>query len=162
LKEASAFVRTYTCLPVWTPPWGPRLGLQAVIGVDPHTYVLTAVALDARGGVLGRLLGRWSGGASGAGVRALRAWAAAQAPGAAWTIEGSNRLGRRLAVLVAADGSDVRDVLSARPARPVQAGGRPSGARRAPPRVLPRGPSRTDFSRPIAVPRGRAVREWGR
>jgi transposase len=86
--------------------------MQAVIGVDPHKYVLTAVALDARGGVLGR----WSGDASGAGFSALRAWAAAQAPGAVWAIEGSNRLGRRLAVLVAADGTDVRDVCPTRTA----------------------------------------------
>ena len=80
--------------------------MQTVIGVDPHKYVLTAGALDARGGVLGR----WSGDASGPGFRALRAWAATLAPGAAWAIEGSNRLGRRLAVLVAGDGADVRDV----------------------------------------------------
>jgi hypothetical protein len=86
--------------------------MEAVIGVDPHKYVLTAVALDARGGVLGR----WSGEASSSGPRALRAWAAARAPGAVWAIEGSNRLGRRLAVLVAADGADVRDVCPTRTA----------------------------------------------
>jgi hypothetical protein len=86
--------------------------MQAVIGVDPHKYVLTAVALDARGGVLGR----WSGDASGAGFSALRAWAATRAPGAVWAIEGSNRLGRRLAVLVAADGTDARDVCPTRTA----------------------------------------------
>jgi transposase len=86
--------------------------MEAVIGVDPHKYVLTAVALDARGGVLGR----WSGEASSAAFRALRGWAAAQAPGAVWAIEGSNRLGRRLAVLVAADGTDVRDVCPTRTA----------------------------------------------
>jgi transposase len=86
--------------------------MQAVIGVDPHKYVLTAVALDARGAVLGR----WSGDASSRGFGALRAWAAARAPGAVWAIEGSNRLGRRLAVLVAADGTDVRDVCPTRTA----------------------------------------------
>ena len=52
--------------------------MPAVIGVDPHKYVLTAVALDARGGVLGR----WSGEASSRGFGALRAWAAERAPGA--------------------------------------------------------------------------------
>jgi transposase len=89
--------------------------MQAVIGVDPHKYVLTAVALDGRGGVLGR----WSGGASGQGfraLRALRAWGTERAPGAVWAIEGSNRLGRRLAVLLAADGIDVRDVCPTRTA----------------------------------------------
>jgi transposase len=86
--------------------------MQAVIGVDSHRYVLTAVALDARGGVLGR----WSGDASGPGFRALRAWAAPLAPGAVRAIEGSNRLGRRLAVLVAGDGAAVRDVCPTRTA----------------------------------------------
>jgi transposase len=86
--------------------------MEADIGVDPHKYVLTAVALDARGGVLGR----WSGEASSQGFRALRAWAAERAPGATWAIEGSNRLGRRLAMLVAADGTDVRDVCPTRTA----------------------------------------------
>ena len=86
--------------------------MPAVIGVDPHKYVLTAVALDARGGVLGR----WSGEASSAGFGALRAWAAERAPGAQWAIEGSSRLGRRLALLVAADGTDVRDVCPTRTA----------------------------------------------
>jgi transposase len=86
--------------------------METVIGVDPHKYVLTAVALDARGGVLGR----WSGAASAQGFGALRAWATERAPGAVWAIEGSNRLGRRLAVLVAADGADVRDVCPTRTA----------------------------------------------
>jgi hypothetical protein len=80
--------------------------MRAVSGVDPHTYVLTAVTVDARGGVLGR----WSRDASSRGFRALRAWAAEQAPGAAWALEGNNRFGRRLAVLVAADGAAGRDV----------------------------------------------------
>jgi transposase len=86
--------------------------MEAVIGVDPHKYVFTAVALDGRGGVLGR----WSGEASSRGCRALRAWATEQAPGAVWAIEGSGRLGRRLAVLVAAAGADVRDVCPTRTA----------------------------------------------
>jgi transposase len=86
--------------------------MEAVIGVDPHKYVLTAVALDATGGVLGR----WSGDTSARGVGALPAWAAVRAPGAAWAIEGSNRLGRRLAVALAAAGADVRDVCPTRTA----------------------------------------------
>lgn len=86
--------------------------MQTVIGVDPHKYVLTAVALDERGG----LLGRWHGDTSSRGLAALRSWAAAQAPGAAWAIEGSNRLGRGLATALVAAGADVRDVCPTRTA----------------------------------------------
>jgi transposase len=86
--------------------------MEAVIGVDPHKYVLTAVALDGRGGVLGR----WQGEASSGGLRALQRWAAGHAPGAVWAIEGSNRLGRQLAVQLSAAGTDVRDVCPARTA----------------------------------------------
>ena len=45
--------------------------MEAVIGVDPHKHVLSAVALDSRGGVLGQ----WHGGTSRRGVEALRVWA---------------------------------------------------------------------------------------
>jgi transposase len=86
--------------------------MQAVIGVDPHKHVLSAVALDGRGG----LLGRWHGEASSRGTAALRAWAAERAPGAAWAIEGSNRLGRRLALALVDAGADVRDVCPTRTA----------------------------------------------
>ena len=34
--------------------------MEAVIGVDPHKHVLSAVALDSRGG----MLGQWHGGTS--------------------------------------------------------------------------------------------------
>ena len=86
--------------------------MQAVIGVDPHKHVLSAVALDERGG----LLGRWHGEASNRGTEALRSWAAERAPGAAWAIEGSNRLGRHLALALLDDGADVRDVCPTRTA----------------------------------------------
>ena len=86
--------------------------MQAVIGVDPHKHVLGAVALDERGG----LLGRWHGEASSRGTEALLAWAGGQAPGAAWAIEGSNRLGRRLALALLDAGADVRDVCPTRTA----------------------------------------------
>jgi transposase len=86
--------------------------LQAVVGVDPHKRVLSAVALDGRGG----WLGQWQGGATGRGVEALRAWAAGCAPGAVWAIEGSNLYGRRLALALVEVGADVRDVCPTRTA----------------------------------------------
>ena len=86
--------------------------MRAVIGVDPHKHVLSAVALDGRGGVLGR----WSGSAARPGIRAPQAWAARHAPGAVWAIEGSNSLGRRLALALVAAGADVRDVCPTRTA----------------------------------------------
>ena len=86
--------------------------MQAVIGVDPHKRVLSAVALDERGGVLGR----WHGDTSRRGTRALMAWAAERAPGASWAIEGSNGLGRRLALALLEAGADVRDVCPTRTA----------------------------------------------
>jgi transposase len=86
--------------------------MQAVIGVDPHKHVLSAVALDERGG----LLGCWHGETSSRGTAALRSWAAERAPGAAWAIEGSNRLGRRLALALLEAGADVRDVCPTRTA----------------------------------------------
>ena len=51
--------------------------MEAVIGVDPHKYVLTAVALDGHGAILGH----WTGATSGRGLQALRTWAATQAVG---------------------------------------------------------------------------------
>jgi hypothetical protein len=89
-------------------------GLRAVIGVDPHRHVPSAVALDGRGG----MLGRWQGAATGPGVRELRTWAADRAPAAAWAIEGSNSRGRRLAEALVAAGADVREVCPTRRATP--------------------------------------------
>ena len=43
--------------------------MAAIIGVDPHKHVLSAVALDERGG----LLGHWHGQVSERGIRALQA-----------------------------------------------------------------------------------------
>ncbi len=86
--------------------------MRPVVGVDPHEHVLSAVALDGRGGVLGR----WSGGAARPGIGALQSWAARQAPGAVWAIGGSNALGRRLALAPVAAGADVRDVCPTRTA----------------------------------------------
>ena len=84
--------------------------MQAVIGIDPHKHVLTAIALDVRGG----RLGQWTGGTTRHAIRALQAWATQVAPQAAWAIEGSNFLGRRLALALVDAGADVRDVCPAR------------------------------------------------
>jgi transposase len=88
------------------------MGMQAIIGVDPHKRVLSAVALDSRGG----LLGAWHGETSSRGLAALRRWAAERAPGASWAIEGSNRLGRHLAVALVEAGAEVREVCPSRTA----------------------------------------------
>jgi transposase len=86
--------------------------MEAVIGVDPHKHVLSAVALDSRGGVLGQ----WHGETSRRGVEALQVWAAERAPSAAWAIEGSTGLGRRLTMALLAAGAEVRDVCASRTA----------------------------------------------
>ena len=46
--------------------------MHAVIGIDPHKHVLSAMALDARGG----RLGQWAGGTTRQAIRAVQAWAA--------------------------------------------------------------------------------------
>jgi len=84
--------------------------MHAVIGIDPHKHVLSAMALDARGG----RLGQWCGGTTRQAIRALQAWADQRAPGAVWAIEGSNFLGRRLALALVDAGADVRDVCPTR------------------------------------------------
>ena len=86
--------------------------MVAVVGVDPHKHVLSAVALDERGG----LLGHWHGEASERGISALQTWAMECAPAATWAIEGSNSLGRRLALVLTSTGVDVRDVCPTRTA----------------------------------------------
>jgi transposase len=86
--------------------------MQAVIGVDPHKRVLSAVALDGRGG----RLGQWCGSTTGQGFRELRAWAAGCAPGAVWAVEGSSFLGRRLTLALVGAGADVREVCPTRTA----------------------------------------------
>ena len=86
--------------------------MQAVIGVDPHRLVFSAVALDDRGGVLGR----WHGSSTSEGVKSLQNWAVGCAPKATWAIEGANSLGRGLAIALIAAGADVRDVCPTRTA----------------------------------------------
>ena len=86
--------------------------MQAIIGVDPHKRVLSAVALDSHGGVLGS----WRGETTSRGLAALRRWAAERAPGASWAIEGSNRLGRPLTLALVEAGAEVREVCPSRTA----------------------------------------------
>jgi transposase len=86
--------------------------MHAVIGVDPHKHVLSAVVIDARGG----RLGHWTGGTTRHAICALQAWSAEVAPEAVWAIEGSNFLGRRLALALVEAGADVRDVCPTRTA----------------------------------------------
>jgi transposase len=84
--------------------------MHAVIGVDPHKHVFSAIALDARGG----RLGQWTGGTDRHAIGALQAWATHLAPEAVWAIEGSNYLGRHLAMALVDAGADVRDVCPTR------------------------------------------------
>jgi transposase len=86
--------------------------MQRVVGVDPHKRVVTAVALDGRGG----RLGQWCGSATRQGLRELCAWAAGCAPEAVWAIEGSSLYGRRLALALVDAGADVREVCPTRTA----------------------------------------------
>lgn len=85
---------------------------MAVIGVDPHKNVFSAVALDERGGVIGR----WHGDTTRRGLTGLLQWGRQGAPGASWAIEGTNSLGRSLALALIATGADVRDVCPTRTA----------------------------------------------
>jgi transposase len=86
--------------------------LHAIVGVDPHKRVFSAVAIDARGG----RLGKWTGGTTRRDIGELRVWASEHAPGAVWAIESTNSWGRRLAVALGEAGADVRDVCPTRTA----------------------------------------------
>jgi hypothetical protein len=86
--------------------------MATIVGVDPHKHVLSAVALDERGGVLGSL----NGAMSARSLNTLLRWAAELTPTATWAIEGSNNLGRRLALALTSAGADVRDVCPTRTA----------------------------------------------
>jgi transposase len=86
--------------------------MQTVVGVDPHKHVFSAVALDERGGVIGR----WQGSTNRQGVKDLQRWGVGCAPGATWAIEGANSLGRNLALALIEVGVDVRDVCPTRTA----------------------------------------------
>jgi hypothetical protein len=70
--------------------------MATIVGVAPHKHfpVLSAVALDERGGVLGSCHGAMSA----KSLSTLLGWAAELTRDATWAIEGSNNLGRRLAL----------------------------------------------------------------
>jgi transposase len=91
---------------------GPDLAGN-VVGIDPHKRSLSAVVVDARGGVLASEHFR----VSGAGHRALEAWARAWGPVARWGIENASGWGRHTAVFLCGRGHDVRDVCPNRTAR---------------------------------------------
>lgn len=84
-----------------------------VVGIDPHKRTLTAVVVDARGGVLAAEHFR----VSGEGHRALVAWARQFGPIARWGVENASGWGRHTAVFLAGRSQDVRDVCPNRTAR---------------------------------------------
>jgi transposase len=76
------------------------------VGIDPHKRTLTAIVVDARGGIVA---GEHFT-VSGAGHRALEAWALAFGPVVRWGIENAAGWGRHTAIYLAGRGHDVRDV----------------------------------------------------
>jgi hypothetical protein len=84
-----------------------------VVGIDPHKRTLTAVVVDARGGLLAGEHFR----VSGDGHRALLAWACSFGPIARWGIENAGGWGRHTAIFLAGRGQDVRDVCPNRTSR---------------------------------------------
>ena len=54
--------------------------MATIVGVDRHKHVLSAVALDDRGGVLGN----WNGAMSARSLSKLLGWAAELTPDATW------------------------------------------------------------------------------
>ena len=89
-----------------------------VVGVDPHKRTLTAVVIDARGGMLAGEHFR----VSGDGHRALVAWARSFGPIARWGVENASGWGRHTAIFLARRGQDVRDVCPNRTARSADRG----------------------------------------
>src|SRR4051812_35215063 len=84
-----------------------------VVGVDPHKRTVTAVVLDARGGIVAGEHFR----VSGDGHRALEAWALSFGPVVRWGVENAGGWGRHTAIYLAGAGHDVRDVCPNRTAR---------------------------------------------
>jgi hypothetical protein len=64
------------------------------VGIDPHKRTLTAVVVDARGGILAGEHFR----VSGDGHRALEAWALSFGPVVRWGIENAAGWGRHTAI----------------------------------------------------------------
>lgn len=83
------------------------------VGIDPHKRTLTAVVVDARGGIVAGEHFR----VSGDGHRALEAWALSFGPVVRWGVENAAGWGRHTAIYLAGAGHDVRDVCPNRTAR---------------------------------------------
>lgn len=77
-----------------------------VVGVDPHKHTLSAAIVDERGGVVAVEHFK----VSGAGHRALEAWALSFGPVTRWGIEGATGLGRHTSIFLTGRRHDVRDV----------------------------------------------------
>jgi transposase len=80
--------------------------MKVLIGVDPHKASLAVAAIDE---ATGELLERASFPQDRAGLRRLERWAK-RFPERRWAVENSGRLGRYLAVRLAAAGESVVDV----------------------------------------------------
>ena len=76
------------------------------VGIDPHKRTLTAVVVDARGGIVAGEHFKISAD----GHRALEAWALSLGPVVRWGIENAAGWGRHTAIYLAGAGHDVRDV----------------------------------------------------
>jgi hypothetical protein len=83
------------------------------VGIDPHKRTLTAIVVDARGGIVAGEHFRISGD----GHRALEAWALSFGPVVRWGIENAAGWGRHTAIFLAGAGHDVRDVCPNRTGR---------------------------------------------
>jgi transposase len=77
-----------------------------IFGADPHKRTVTATVLDERGGVLGTSVFN----VSGAGHRAMEAWALSFGPVSRWGVEGASGTGRHTAMYLVRHGHDMRDV----------------------------------------------------
>ena len=84
-----------------------------VVGIDPHKRTLTAVVVDARGGLLAGEHFR----VCGDGHRALWAWARSFGQIARWGVENASGWGRHTAIFLAGRDQDVREVCPNRTAR---------------------------------------------
>lgn len=75
-----------------------------MVGIDPHKLSLSAAVVDERGGVVAVEHFK----VSGAGHRAMEAWALSFGPVARWGVEGASGLGRHTATYLV--GQRVRSV----------------------------------------------------
>jgi hypothetical protein len=83
------------------------------VGVDPHKRTVTAIVIDARGGIVAGEHFK----VSGDGHRALEAWALSFGAVVRWGVENAAGWGRHTAIYLAGQGHDVRDVCPNRTSR---------------------------------------------